>query len=554
MQKQWNIRHPRVAQSMSVEEIVHTILVNRGHQTEETQANFLSPRLSQLFDPFLLPDLEPAIERVEKALRENEPILIYADYDVDGMTSSALMHRFLKALGARVEVFIPERLKEGYGLTAAGIKRAREEHAFSFLIALDCGSTNTEIVEELKADGIDVMIIDHHQLPLLPPKPVAFVNPQRGQRGRYLATVGLVFKFCHGFLKHRKTPHLFDLKSALDLVALGTIADLVPLEADNRIFVKQGLKSMAMTRSIGLAKLMEQARFKKRLTPAFCGFTLAPRLNASGRLAHGKIGWKLLTTDDPKEAEELAQQLEHLNDERRAIEFEVTRDAFQEVAASVDWTVDQAVVVSSPNWHPGVIGIVASRLVKEYYKPAVVIAIDAYGKGKGSCRSIEGVSLIEALGGCENYLIGFGGHAMAAGLEIEADRIPDFKQALSQWLMQHASLEKLAPQLKIDLELAGEELCEPLASALEDLEPFGSGNPAPVFTVQQARMMSVPRVFGQQHLFFRAQSQGKLFDAVAFGLAGKMAKKPISSVVDLAGQWEMDNYTRKPCLKVADWR
>lgn len=551
MQKQWHIKQTRPAQKMSVEEIMHALLINRGHHTEETQSNFLSPRLSQLFDPFLLPDLELAIERVEKALRQDEPILIYADYDVDGMTSSALMYRFLKALNARVEVFLPERLKEGYGLTAVGLERARQEHRFSLLLALDCGTTSITAIEELKTSGVDVIIIDHHQLPPSPPKPLAFVNPQRGQRGRYLATVGLVFKFCHGFLKYRKTPELFDLKSSLDLVALGTVADLVPLEADNRILVRQGLKSMQTTSCIGLSKLIEKSRFKKRLTPSFCGFTIAPRLNASGRLAHGKLGWRLLTTDNPLEAEDLANQLDQLNNERQAIELAVAHEAQEKALSSVDWSSDRAIVVGSSNWHPGVIGIVASRLSKEHHKLAVVISIDANGMGKGSCRSIEGISLIEALGACENNLIGFGGHAMAAGLEIREDHIDAFRIKLNEWLNQYTLPEKMEPQLKIDLEISGGELGESLASALENMEPFGPGNPPPLFAIQQARLLGSPRVFGQRHIFFKAQAQGKVFDALGFGLANK---KPIASVVDLAGQWEFDSYTQKPCLKLIDWR
>ncbi len=535
----------------STSEVIRTLLASKEFANEAQVSEFLNPKLKNLADPCRIPDMEQAVNRVDQALREKQPILIFSDYDVDGMSSGALMYRFLSQMGAKVRVLIPRRFSEGYGLSHEALERAMKKIKPSLVMCLDCGTTNVKEVTWLKEQGIDVVIIDHHELPEELPPADAFVNPQRSEHDHDLATVGLVFKFIHAFMKIMQQPDAFDLKGHLDLVALGTISDLVPLRGDNRIMVHYGLMQLGQTDHVGLRELMRVAGVKRKPMPSTVGFLLGPRLNASGRLTSAKEGWRLLTTQDAQRGRELAEMLDNLNRERQKVEYTVFEEARVMVEAQPDAMKSGCIVVASRNWHQGVIGIVASRLQRIWYRPTVVISIDEDGKGKGSGRSIKGCSLMDALREHQDYLVGFGGHAMAAGIEIDEDKIPAFQQSLNQWFVDNTDPERYRESLDIDVQLPGELLQQELAQELGKMQPFGQSNAMPVFAVEGVKVAGRPKFFGKNHVRFRAECADVRFDVVAFGMCdGKLPAQQF----DLAGHWEMDDFTRAPCFRVVDWR
>lgn len=533
-------------------EIVRCLLEQRHFLTAESQKNFLKPKLKDLSDPLRLPDMLEAVNRVKIALQKNEKILIYSDYDVDGMSSGALLYRFLIKLGAQVDVFIPERQSEGYGLSMTGLKRALLPTKPDLLIALDCGTTSIEAVTFLRAQEIDVMILDHHEL-LVGEQPPAqiMVNPQRGQDDHYLATAGIVFKFCHAFLKVEQREDLFDLKEHLDFVALGTVADLVPLHDDNRILVHYGLEQMEATKHVGIKALMLASGVRHAPTPSTVGYMLGPRLNASGRLAEALSGWRLLTTHDPVQAQEIAQELDALNRERQKLELAVVEEALTMVEEMPAEQKSHCLVIASTNWHQGVIGIVASRLQRKFNLPTIVISIDEKGHGKGSGRSLTGCSMMDALRANASFLNGFGGHPMAAGLEIEEAQISTFRQAMNEWVKSSIAQDVFIPRLDIDVQIPASSLTEELARELQRMEPFGKQNEAPIFSVSGIKLIGAPKFFGNNHIRFRAECHHHSFNIVAFG----QASVPIPQTnFEIAGHWEIDDFNNRPCFRALAWR
>ncbi|MEM1157359.1 MAG: single-stranded-DNA-specific exonuclease RecJ [Verrucomicrobiota bacterium] len=548
--KLWNsINNGKVYHSAS--EVIRTLLEQKAFHDPAMVSEFLNPKLKNLNDPCRIPDMEIAVHCVDRALREKQSILIFSDYDVDGMSSGALMFRFLSQMGAKVQVLIPQRFSEGYGLSNEALERAMVKSQPSLIVCLDCGTTNISEVDWLKQQGIDVVIIDHHELSDELPAADAFVNPQRSGQDHDLATVGLVFKFIHAFMKIMDQPNLFDLKRHMDLVALGTISDLVPLRDDNRIMVHYGLQQLGQTDHVGLQELMRVAGVKRKPVPTTVGFLLGPRLNASGRLASAKEGWRLLTTKDAQQAKELAELLDDLNRERQKVELTVFEEAREMVEAQPDEMKSGCIVLASRNWHQGVIGIVASRLQRIWYRPTIVISIDEDGKGKGSGRSIKGCSLMDALRQHQDFLRGFGGHAMAAGIEIDEDKIPVFQASLNQWFLEHTDPELYRESLDIDIQLPGELLSKELAQELSKMQPFGQCNAIPVFALNGVKVKGRPKFFGKNHVRFKAECGNVRFDVVAFG---KCESKLPAQQFDLAGHWEMDDFTGAPCFRVLDWR
>jgi single-stranded-DNA-specific exonuclease len=526
-------------------------LDRKDFEDDAEVSEFLNPKLKNLSDPCRIPDMELAVRRVDQALREKQPILIFSDYDVDGMSSGALMYRFLSQMGAKVRVLIPRRFSEGYGLSTEALERAMKKIRPALVMCLDCGTTNVKEVTWLKEQGIDVVIIDHHELPEVLPPADAFVNPQCSDDDHDLATVGLVFKFIHAFMKIMRQPDVFDLKAHLDLVALGTISDLVPLRDDNRILVHYGLQQLAKTNHVGLRELMRVAGVKRKPMPSTVGFLLGPRLNASGRLTSAKEGWRLLTTQDTQRGRELAEMLDDLNRQRQKVELTVFEEARDMVEAQPDEMKSGCIVVASRNWHQGVIGIVASRLQRIWYRPSVVISIDEDGRGKGSGRSIKGCSLMDALREHQHFLAGFGGHAMAAGIEIDEENIPAFQKSLNQWFNENTDAELYKESLDIDVHLPGELLLPELAMELGKMQPFGQSNSIPIFEVDGVKVAGRPKFFGKNHVRFRAECKDIRFDVVAFG---KCEGGLPAQQFDLAGHWEMDDFTGAPCFRVVDWR
>jgi single-stranded-DNA-specific exonuclease len=506
------------AKELGVARFVAELLVRRGFQTAGEAARFLEPRLKTLSDPFLLPDMEAAVARILAALDRRERIVLYGDYDVDGVTSLALLTRVLRAFGAEPACFLPLRADEGYGLSADGVARCVAEHSPQLLIAVDCGTSSVAEIASLEARGIDVIVLDHHECKEELPRCVALVNPKRGGDFQYLCSVGIVFKVAHALLKRRPNPNL-DLREHLDLVALGTVADLVPLREENRVLVNHGIGQLAGTRWIGLKALIDVSGMRAPFTPANIGFGLGPRLNAAGRLGTAQDALELLLTADASRARTIAANLDAQNRERRAVEDDVLRQAEAQLADWFDPAQHAAIVVGAAGWHPGVVGIVASRLQKKHHRPTLVVGFDEGGMGKGSGRSIEGLSLVAALAQCGRFLEKHGGHEMAAGLTLRQERFAEFRDAFLACAGERLPAEQLQPRLHIDGELALGEIDDELLAHHESLQPFGMANPQPLFCARGVTLAAEPRVMKEKHLSLVLRQAGDEYRAVWFGAA-----------------------------------
>lgn len=522
MTKRWVIAEPEPALTQTLARELRLalplaqVLVNRGHRDAETASRFLNPQLRQLGDPFDLPEMTPAVERILAAVKGKERIVVYGDYDVDGVTSSALLQRVLQAAGATVAGFLPHRMDEGYGLSQDGIARCLKEHKPQLLLAVDCGTSSVREIADLKKRQIDTIVLDHHEPPEQLPQCVALVNPKRvdGSPLGALASVGISFKLAHALLKHeRQLSERIDLREHLDLVAVGTVADIVPLTGENRILVKTGLERLPHTQKIGLRALMDVADVPDKVGPYHIGFRLGPRLNAAGRLSDATAALELLLTDDAARAKELAGLLNDHNAERQRIEGRIVDEAIIMTRAHER---DRVLVLAKDGWHVGVIGIVAARVLQEFHKPTVVIGIDD-GMGKGSCRSVEGFSMVGALQHCAALLERFGGHDMAAGLSVKADNIDELRRALNEFAAKTLKDDDLHQRVRIDAVVKLGDLDAEFFEQLERLEPCGPENPTPVFAVEGVRLRSAPRVVGKNHLRFTVTDGDTAVQAIWWG-------------------------------------
>ena len=502
------------------------ILARRGILHPGGAADFLSPRLKRLGDPFLLPDMRAAVDRTLAAIDRGERIVLYGDYDVDGVTSLALLMRLLRACGATPEAFLPLRMDEGYGLSPDGVGRCVATFAPQLLIAVDCGTSSAAEIAALAAQGVEAVVIDHHECPPELPRCAALVNPKRADAAAdfgYLCSAGLVFKFCHALLKARPLPE-FDLREYLDLVALGTVADIVPLIGENRVLVQKGLEQMARTRWAGLRALMEVAGVAATLTPSDVGFKLGPRLNASGRLGAAAASLELLLTDDPHRAHALALELDGQNRDRQRVEKATVAEA--EAQLQFDPARDAAIVVGAPGWHPGVLGIAASRICRQHHRPTFVIGFDENGLGKGSGRSIAGFSLVEALAHCGHLLEKFGGHEMAAGLTLRQEQFEAFRTAFHAFARERLTADDLVPRVVIDGEASLEEIGFEFLAVHEQLQPFGMHNTQPLFLARGVRPLSEPVVLKEKHLRLTLGQNGTRREAIFFNGAAEPLPRP----------------------------
>ena len=495
------------------------LLLRKGFRCAEDVENFLRPRLSSLSDPFLLPQIHAAVSRILAVLDRRERIVLFGDYDVDGVTSLALLNEMLRAYGGTPELFFPLRREEGYGLSRESVERCLERHRPQLLIAVDCGTSSVNEVADLTRRGVDVIVLDHHEPKSELPDCLAIVNPKLAKCGmEYLSSVGIVFKLCHALLKTRPLPG-FDLKSKLDLVALGTVADIVPLHGENRVMVQRGALEIARTRRIGLRKLMEVAGVRPPILPDDIGYRLGPRLNAAGRLSTAEKSLQLLLTHDESEAAALATKLDQQNRERQEVETQIFLAATEKIDGEFDPARDAAIVVSASGWHPGVLGIVTSRIVRKYHRPAIVIGFDDNGIGKGSLRSIEGLNLVEALNRCAGSLDKYGGHEMAAGMSLREENFDRFAKAFRNAARELLSDEALQPCLRLDHELAFTEIDVEFLRWHEMLQPFGNGNPQPLFLAREVEPVAPPRVMNEKHLLFRLRQGSRHRRAVYFNVA-----------------------------------
>ena len=502
--------------------------MRKGFATSEEVEVFLRPRLSSLSDPFLLPNMRAAVERIFRALDRHERIVLFGDYDVDGVTSIALLAEMLRACGSAPELFLPRRMEEGYGLSREGVDRCLEQHGPQLLVAVDCGTSSVTEIAQISQRGVDVIVLDHHEPPLSSsgftgaprsafPDCIAVVNPKIDPNSpfHYLCSVGIVFKLCHALLKTRPLAG-FDLKARLDLVALGTVADIVPLRGENRLFVQRGAIEIARSTRPGLKKLLEVSGVRPPILTEDIGFRLGPRLNAAGRLSTAEKSLQLLLTKDEDEAAALAEFLDKQNRERQSVEKEVFLAAEEQITRDYNPMRDAAIVVWARSWHPGVLGIVASRISRKYHRPSIVIGVEANGIGKGSGRSIEGLNLVEALNHCAELLEKFGGHEMAAGLTIREEKIDEFAAEFRRVARELLSDECLQPCLRLDHELAFSDLSFDFLHWHEMLQPFGNGNPHPLFFAREVESVATPRVVNDKHLILRLRQRNYHQRAVYF--------------------------------------
>jgi len=527
LNKRWKIKNlsdetpvQNLSEALNISSILARLLVLRGITNFNEAKKFFRPSIDYLHDPFLMDGMLLATQRVFEALTENQLIVIFGDYDVDGTCSTALMYLFLKELGANVQYYIPQRLVEGYGISKAGIDHVKELGT-RLLISVDCGITAVEETDYAKSLGIDLIICDHHQPKEQIPNAFAVLDPIKpgcNYPFKYLSGAGVAFKLAQG-LAERIGKRELPLKY-LDFVSLAASADIVALIDENRVLVKEGLNLINRNPRPGIAALIKCCNIEPgNLTSGQIVFTLAPRINAVGRLGDAMRAVELLITENKQKAFELAKVLESENYERRKIDENTLDAALAKVESSLDLKEDTAIILHEENWHPGVIGIVASRLVEKYYRPTIMLTtVD--GVAKGSARSISNFDIYGALKKCEDVLIHFGGHKAAAGLAVELDKIDEFRTKFNKIAKETISEMDLLPELEIDSNIKFTEITPKFLRIIEQFAPFGPKNLRPVFVAENIEIVNYPRLVGNNHivLSLRQRDCDRVFDSIGFGL------------------------------------
>ncbi len=563
LKKRWKIKEvdddysiKSLADSLTVPDVLARLLFLRGIKSFNQAKHFFRPSLDSLYDPFLMDGMETATYRVIKALTENQLICIYGDYDVDGTCSTALLYLFLKELGANVEFYIPQRLTEGYGISKSGIDNVKAKGT-SLMISVDCGITALEETGYINSLGMDLIICDHHQPKDEIPDALAVLDPLKPgcqYPFKYLSGAGVAFKLAQGVAERigkRELPLQY-----LDLVAMAGAADIVPLVDENRILVKEGLEMINTKPRPGVEALIESSNMcVGNLTSGQVVFTIAPRINAVGRLGDAQRAVELLITTDKDEAYKLAKILESENYERRKIDEDTYDSALEIVENSLDLSEDMAIILHQEQWHPGVIGIVASRLVEKYYRPTIMLTtVD--GVAKGSARSISNFNIYEALKKCEDLLIHFGGHQAAAGLAVELEKVDEFKSRFKQVVKETIGEDELLPEIHIDSKLKFSEITPKFLRIVDMFAPFGPGNMRPVFLSESVEVINAPKIVGSNHLILTLKQIGsdKVFDCIGFNMGEYLESIKYKSLVDLV--FTIDKTTRDgrtfPQFKIKD--
>lgn len=556
----------KLTDELNISPTLAQLLVNRKIDSYEKARVFFRPDMSDLHDPFLMDGMEKAVERITRALANQETILVYGDYDVDGTNGTALLWSFFRTVGANVSYFIPDRIKDGYGLSHRGIEVAKERGA-TLLITVDCGVTAVEQVRAARAANIDVIICDHHEPSDTLPDAYALLDPIKpGCPYPYkaLSGCGVAFKLVQALLTRPETLGLQSwlgdkadalLRSYLDLVTLATTADIVPLTEENRALVKLGLDLINSNPRPGIRALVETSGTKPgRISAGQIVFILAPRINAVGRIGDAMRAVELLTCESYDKALSLARVFEEENRTRRKLDEEAFLEAQQIVEDFLDVEADSAIVLHQESWHPGVIGIVASRLVERYYRPTIMLTtVD--GVVKGSARSISGFDIHQALKRCEDKLLQFGGHKYAAGLSVDPDRVDEFKEAFNAVAKELLTDELLTPRLNIEAEIDLDELTPKFVGTLNRFAPYGPGNMRPIFAARNVELYGPPKIVGNNHLRFKVRNNGRVFDAIGFNLGGLIERLQNGTRrVDIAFSIDEGEYAGElvPQLKIRD--
>jgi len=572
MKFRWTLAPPQpllaqqLASQLKTSPLLAQCLLNRSFSEPAAIENFLAPRLKNLADPFLLPNMAAAVERLLLARERNEALVIFGDYDVDGVTSTALLLEVLRPLGWQVEAYLPNRMDEGYGLSRDGVENCLKKFPVKLLLAVDCGSTAVETISWLRERGVEVIVLDHHQVSNPAPEAVALVNPQLATCNfqpsiafTELCSAGLAFKLAHALVKRGRETNLpgaaeFDLRPLLDLVALGTIADLVPLTGENRILVTAGLEKLNTTTRAGIVALKQVAQSPEKLGTHDVGFQLAPRLNAAGRLETAEESLHLLLAKNLDDALPLAQNLDLRNRERQKIEKTIVEEVVGVIRSKFDAQKDLVIVEGQLLWHIGVVGIVASRVLSEFYRPTVIIGGEN-GEMRGSGRSIAGFDLAAALRGCDDLLVRHGGHSMAAGLSILPEKIDLLRDRLNELARRALKPEDLQPPLRLDAEVALGEINFESLGEMEKLKPTGQGNPVVQFCTRNLSHARPLLRMGanKQHVKMWVTDGAAKCEAVWWNAgAGSL---PVGKF-DLAFAPQINEYngSRNVQLKVLDWR
>lgn len=540
-----------LAQETGLPQNIVKILINRELKTKDQIDKFLNPSLENLVDPFALDGMEKGIDRVAEAFYNNEKIVIFGDYDVDGITATSLLYIILNKLGAQVDYYLPNRLTEGYGLSPAAIDQAKE-NGVTLIITVDTGTTAVDEVEYAKSVGIDIIITDHHEPGDKIPEAYAIINPKLTKTGytEELSGVGVAFKFAQALYK-RLNQDETELQEHLDLVALGTAADIVPLVGENRIITKFGLKQISRTNKPGLKSLAFVAGLMgKEISTGQVVFIIAPRINALGRLGDARDAIRLLSTKDEALASEIAKKLDVQNKKRKEIDEETLKQAYAQLEEIGDLDNDRAIVLAGEGWHQGVIGIVASRLVEKFHLPTVMISIKD-GIGKGSARSIPGFHLCEALKECEDLLLKYGGHKYAAGLSIKQENVEAFRKRFLEVSKRNLTEEDIVPKLKIDQEIEIKDITPDFVEAVESFSPFGPQNMKPVFLTRNCEIVGRPQVVGRNHLKMRVRKGDATIDLIGYGFGG-MAQQLMGEgcLIDLVYVVEFNTYNNITRLQI----
>ncbi len=543
MKKYWQLLQPdidvveKIRGELQCSPVIAAILVNRKIISKDNALRFLNPSFNNMRPPCSMKDMDAAVKRIYSAITDHEKILIFGDYDVDGITATTILFEFLHYTGADISYYIPHRTKEGYGLHTKHITDYAIPNKINLIITVDCGSSSNNAVKTASSSEIDVIITDHHEISDKPPDAVAVLNPKRHDcpSGFHsLAGVGVAFYLLICLRKHLRDNHFWqnrpepNLKSLCDLVALGTVADMVPLVDENRILVKTGLEIINTGKRCGIKTLMEFSgiiRLRRTVDTEDVAFRLAPRLNAAGRIAHASTAVELMTTNNLETARQLAQSLNNMNIKRRNIEQKIIEDIFAYLKNNQHLLKNSSLVLSdneSDNiWHEGVLGIVAARMVKKYFRPVVLVAIKD-DIGKGSARSIPGFNIYNGLMSCSDHLEAFGGHSMAAGLKIKAEHMDVFQKNFENTVQQMTTSDDFVQTISIDFELNFDDISDALINELETLKPFGAGNHEPLFTAKNVRVID-SKIVGKNHRRMllnqsAAGGTGNSFNAIHFNV------------------------------------
>lgn len=551
-----------LSEALSVSRVIGCLLVQRGLKTVGAAEAYLRPRLAHLDDPFRIKNLKAAVERLEQAIEKTESVVIFGDYDVDGITSTVQLVSMLRKFGLAPRFCVPLRLEEGYGLSLDAIDRVLEGNVPDLFVVVDCGTNSHEQISHLRELGCDVIVVDHHQSKTVAPVDCIFINPHvndaENAPWRDLCTVGLVFKLLHGLLKSRrsaKDPRVegLQLKDYLDLVAMGTIADLVPLRDENRILSWYGLRHLRANGRSGIVALAEISGIdtNQEVTSSDISFKLAPRINASGRLADAALPINLLLGDDPQVNSKIAKELDQINRTRQSIQQSIVAEA--ERRAEAEFTDASGIVLFGDNWHPGVVGIVASQISRRFHKPCVILGAEG-DTAKGSGRSVATVNLVEVFERCADLLETWGGHPMAAGVSLKASSVGAFTQRYLEILQSLYPEGLVEPSLKISAWLDFDDLNQDLLIELDRLHPFGQENREPVFGLKNVVLNSAPQTFGENHFRFYLPASENVSIA---GVAWCMQTIPKAGQrIDLAVRfsWNYWRNRRSPQLTLVDWK